>query len=123
VPKNTERTLKYLRDEGWEVGMVERWIKNPKHPAGGFRQDLFGFADILAFKPGFHNVMLVQSCGEDFLAHKRKVLAADLSFEWTRCHRIMLIGWRKVKKKRGGKQMVWRPRIEVWGGNSDVYLP
>ena len=117
--KPTERTLKYLRDDGFICDMVERWIRNPKHPAGGFRRDLFGFADILAFKPDSPETMLVQSCGSDFAAHKRKIKEAPLASEWLRHHKIMLIGWRKLKKKRGGKQMVWRPRIETYSNWKD----
>ena len=77
--KPTERTLKYLRDDGYICDMVERWIRNPKHPAGGFRRDLFGFADILAFKPDGPDLMLVQSCGQDYAAHRRKIKEAPIN--------------------------------------------
>jgi hypothetical protein len=110
--KPTERTLKLLRDQGYICDMVERWIRNPKHPAGGFRRDLFAFADILAFKGP--EVALVQSCGADYAAHKRTIFEAPLAGEWVRRNKIILIGWRKVKKARGGKQMIWKPRIAEW---------
>jgi hypothetical protein len=111
---HTSRTLEYLRNDGYICDVVEKWIRNPKHPAGGFRRDLFGFADILAFKPESAWVLLVQSCGSSYSEHKKKLYASPLAAEWVRRHELMLIGWRKLKKKRGGKQMVWTPRVQSW---------
>uniref|UniRef100_A0A6M3L687 Uncharacterized protein n=1 Tax=viral metagenome TaxID=1070528 RepID=A0A6M3L687_9ZZZZ len=35
--------------------------------------------------------------------------------EWLECNgRVILIGWRKVKKKKGGKATVWAPRIKEY---------
>ena len=43
----TQRSLKYLREQGYTVAIVERWNAFAK-----IRQDLFGFIDLLAIKPG-----------------------------------------------------------------------
>ena len=109
---HTQRTLKLLRDQGYTAGVVERWVPNPKHPAGGVRKDLFGFIDIIAIKGDF--TCAIQSCGQDFAAHDRKILAEPATLVWSRGagRIVILIGWRKVKKKRGGKAMVWKPRIK-----------
>jgi hypothetical protein len=47
---NTSRTLEYLRQQGWVVGKVERFIQY----AGkyGKRMDLFGFIDLVAMGEG-----------------------------------------------------------------------
>jgi len=95
--------------------VCEKWIPNPKHPGGGFRKDLFGFIDIIALTED--GIMAVQSTGSDFAGHMRKI-TYDKAFEvaaWLRCPgtSLMLIGWRKVKKVRGGKQMIWKPRIAM----------
>lgn len=42
----TQLTLRHLRKHGWSPATVEKW-----NPHVGIRQDLFGFADILAVKP------------------------------------------------------------------------
>ena len=107
--KPTERTLKYLRDDGWTADMIERWIPNPKHPAGGFRKDYLGFGDILAFKGP--DVLIVQSCGSSYSEHLKSLIASHEALQWSEYHNLWLIGWRKVKLKRGGKAMRWKPRI------------
>jgi len=109
--KPTERTLKYLRDRGYRADMIERWIRNPKHPAGGFRKDYFGFGDILAFSDT--HTILVQSCGSAFSQHRSDMLANEVILEWVAmsARKAWLIGWRKLKLKRGGKALRWRPRV------------
>lgn len=43
----TERSLKYLRAQGYRAVVTERW-----NPFAKIRQDLFGIVDILAVKAG-----------------------------------------------------------------------
>jgi hypothetical protein len=43
----TQLSLKKLRAAGWLVAVVERW-----NPHARIRQDLFGFADLLAIRGG-----------------------------------------------------------------------
>ena len=105
----TQRTLKYLRDQGMTVDMCERWIRNPKHPAGGFRKDMFSFADMVAVGDG---ITAVQSCGQAFSAHLKGMLDNENVLAWLRAGGdVSLIGWRKLKIKRGGKATRWAPRI------------
>ena len=58
----------------------------------------------------------IQSCaGSGFAAHDRKILESEYSPEWLKAGgHIELWAWRKIKMKRGGKQMVWRPRLKVY---------
>ena len=116
---HTQRTLKLLRDQGYTVDMAEKWQiikyrdkKTGKLKTSGVRKDLFGFMDIEAIRGD--ETLAVQSCGTDFKAHDRKILAEPNAEKWIqgRDRGITLIGWRKVKKKRGGKAMVWKPRIK-----------
>lgn len=105
---STSRTLKYLRGQGWEVDIVERF--NPYVGKFGIRKDLFGIIDIIALAE--HSIVGIQSCGQSFAEHKKKILEAPLSLEWLKSGgRLILIGWRKLKLKRGGKAMRWTPRI------------
>jgi len=112
---NTSRTLEFLRRQGWEAAIVERF--NPYAGKYGQRKDLFGIADIVAMGEGKN--WLVQSCGQSFAEHDRKILdsaeVAPLALKWLEGGGgIMLIGWRKVKLKRGGKAMRWKPRIKEY---------
>ena len=108
----TSRTLDYFRKRGDDPAVVERFI--PGKPFG-HRKDMFGFGDVVVMSD---SIIAVQSCGQSFAAHRRKILedpdVAKRALRWLQCQgppRLILMGWRKVKKKRGGKQMVWKPRI------------
>lgn len=117
----TQRTLRELRNQGRIVDTVERWIANPKYPGGGFRKDLFGFIDLICLDPQF-GIIGIQSCGKDFKGHIDKILDSECTenvIEWMKCGgQVEVWGWRKVKLKRGGKALIWKPRIaEIrWDG-------
>ena len=104
----TQRTLRYIKNKGYTAGVVERFLAF----AGKFgrRSDLFGIIDIIAIKDG--EILAVQSCGQAFSEHKRKMLAEPKGLEWLNAGgKLVLIGWRKLKLKRGGKAVRWKPRI------------
>uniref|UniRef100_A0A6M3JMU3 Uncharacterized protein n=1 Tax=viral metagenome TaxID=1070528 RepID=A0A6M3JMU3_9ZZZZ len=63
-------------------------------------------------KPG---TIGIQSCGSAFLEHDKKILESPMALKWLEKNNyLMLIGWRKVKLKRGGKAMRWSPRIKTY---------
>jgi hypothetical protein len=113
----TQRTLKLLKEKGGIVDICERWIRNPKHPAGGFRKDLFGFLDIIHLDPNrVMGIVGVQSCGQDFKPHLDKITidCKENAVKWLEAGgKIHVYGWRKVKLKRGGKAMRWKPRFAM----------
>ncbi len=77
------------------------------------RMDLFHLIDLIAIKQG--KILGVQSCGQSFSEHRRKLTEEerDASRDWLLAGgKLELWGWRKVKVKRGGKAMVWAPRRE-----------
>lgn len=108
----TQRTLKALRDEGGKCAVVERWL--PYAGKFGKRQDLFGIIDVLVLTP--KGVVGVQCCGGSFAAHYKKIIEEKRqeTYDWLtiapNCF-LQIWSWCKVKKKRGGKAMVWKPRI------------
>jgi len=98
-----------MRDLGYKCWMVERFIPFPK--PHGMRVDLFNIIDILCINET--STIGVQSCGQDFAAHKTKILENEYRQAWLECvdRELWLIGWRKLKVKRGGKAVRWTPRI------------
>ena len=111
----TSRTLNYIRSQGWKADKVEQF--NPYAGKFGQRKDMFGFGDIVAM--GEKSIIAIQSCGQSFSEHHRKLTedekVAENALLWIENGgRLMLIGWRKVKLKRGGKAMRWMPRIKEY---------
>ena len=97
---------------GRVVDMAERF--NVYAGPHGVRQDLFGFIDIVALEPG--RIIGVQSTGQDFAGHRRKMLGPRRAMvrAWLESYgHVELWGWRKLVEKRGSKRMVWRHRVEV----------
>ena len=107
----TSRTLEYIRSQGWLADKVEQF--NPYSGKFGQRKDLFGIIDIIAL--GENSIIGIQSCGQAFSEHDKKILESDNTHLWLQNGgRLILIGWRKVKLKRGGKAMRWSPRIKEY---------
>jgi len=108
----TQRTMRELRNQGRVCAIVEKW--NQFVGPHGIRQDLFGIIDILALDPE-RGVVGIQACGSDFAAHMRKITDErhQETHDWlsTPGTSLELWGWRKVKLKRGGKAMRWKPRV------------
>jgi len=107
---NTSRTLEYLRSQGWICDKVEQF--NAYAGKFGQRKDLFGIIDIIAL--GEHpGAIGIQSCGQAFSEHDKKILDSPMSLKWLeKNNTLILIGWRKILKKRGGKLKIWAPRIK-----------
>ena len=113
-----QRTLRALRNEGSICEIVERF--NPYAGPHGKRVDFLGFGDIIALKPD--GIAVIQACGSDFAAHVQKMNDNEYVPEWLKSGKcqscgsqmasIELWGWRKIKKHRGGKQMIWSPRVK-----------
>jgi len=112
----TQRSLAYLKKQGLKTGIVERWLPNPAYPGGGKRSDLFGIIDIIAINGP--ETIGVQSCGQAFSEHHKKLTEEKKqeTIDWLQggTRQLWLIGWRKLKVKRGKKAMHWKPRVRVY---------
>jgi hypothetical protein len=112
----TQRTIRELKNQGRICGIVERWNAHvPRGDGGkGIRQDFLGFIDVIALDPQ-RGVVGIQTTGTDFSGHFRKLTeeASENVYEWLRTPGALLElwAWRKVKKVRGGKAMIWQPRV------------
>ncbi len=117
----TQRTLKHLRESGWIADVTERWVSfgtpkpgKPRKPGpSGVRKDLFGFGDVLAFKPDSPGVLIVQATSTaNMSARVAKLLANDNARVWvSQPDRLLaVIGWRRYAKALDGKwvRLTWR---------------
>jgi len=112
-----QRTLRACREAGRFVDKCEHWnpyggARKPDGTAIGIRQDLFGFADIIALDP--NAIVAIQTCaGSGHAAHRQKIIENVYATAWLIAGgHIELWSWRKVKVKRGGKAERWQARVE-----------
>lgn len=115
----TQKTRDLLRDKlGYRVDTVERYMPyHGKENRGGYRKDMFDFADLIAMKIG-KGIVAVQTTGQTgHSTHKRTILSTDDARYWLACGgRIALISWVKkrniLKDGSKGKCFRWKPRVE-----------
>lgn len=109
--KPTQRSLKALRDAGYTVCIVEKWIPPRGKMPFGIRIDAFNFGDLLACKPG--EIALVQTTDHtSFSKHKIKILAIPEFYKWKEAGGIVrLHGW--AKRGARGERKVWTLREEI----------
>jgi hypothetical protein len=91
----TQRSLEYLREQGYHPEVVERFNSFTKR-----RHDLWGFADILAIKRD--EVLAVQTTsGDNISARIKKIKDSDLLPKAREAGvRIVVHGWRKAANGR-----------------------
>lgn len=97
----TQRTLKWLREHGYEADIVERWIPGG-HGRRGVRKDCFGGLDIMAIHPEQTGVLGIQcTSGTNGSARVKKLRELLPLKVWlTSGNRIWILGWRKVLERR-----------------------
>jgi hypothetical protein len=108
VTTPTQRTLKYLKDEGYTTAIVEKWNSHVK-----IRQDLFGIFDVLAMKEGSLVGVQISSYGSHAEHYtKLTVTKRDNTLCWLRTgNQIWLMSWRQLVNP-GKKRKIWTPRIQ-----------
>ena len=124
MSSHMQRTKKELKKLGIKHQVVERYHPRSKKYPFGCKEDLFNIIDLIALDGG---VVGIQVCGADWTPHIRKITQdeAESTRAWLGDGRARLEvwGWRKLKKKRGGKQMVWKPRVaDVLMVNNEIYV-
>ena len=103
----TQRTLVYLREQGYMVGVVERWNQHAR-----IRQDLFGFIDLIYLTPaGIVGVQVTSA--SNVSAHIKKIHEECwvAALGWLAAGgRIEVWGWKKYKKPLDRRY--WRHTIK-----------
>lgn len=85
----TQRSLAYLREEGYLVAIVEHW-----NPFARIRQDLFGFIDLLAIRRD--ETLAVQVTASGVSSRVKKIEASPhLGKVREAGWKIFVHGWRK----------------------------
>lgn len=95
----TARTLKRLREEGWEADVCERWI-----PGARIRKDLFGLLDIVSIRDT--EILGIQCTTLSNLNPRIQKFADSQNTSKLRRagFRLECWGWRKLKTG-------WTPKI------------
>ena len=90
----TQRSLAYLREQGYHCEVVEKWNSFTKQ-----RKDLWGWCDILAIKKG--EVLAVQVTASAVSDRIKKIQASEtLNLVRDANIRIEVHGWRKSQKTK-----------------------
>lgn len=88
----TQRSLEYLREQGYLVSIVERW-----NPFAKIRQDLWGWCDLLAIRR--EEVLAVQVTASAVSDRIKKIEASETVAKVREAGiRIEVHGWRKNSK-------------------------
>ena len=104
----TKKTDEYYNELGYDVGNVERYNHHCKR-----KFDLFEIIDRIAISET--DTIGLQVCKADFGTHDIKILNSEMAPKWLKGgRRLILIGWTKQKVKRGGKAMIYKPRIKEY---------
>lgn len=107
-----EAALKFYRDRGWEVDIVER------RATKFVTKDCFGFGDLLIYHAALKQTALVQvTDGSHGADRKHKILGERRAAEWLRCgNKIFLcllitkLHTLKTGKYKGEKRKVYEVR-------------
>lgn len=91
----TQRSKKELEADGFTVGIVEKWNVHAR-----IRQDLWGFADLIAMKPG-ETPLLLQVTSINWASRRTKILSEPRALIALQSGFLIEVhGWRKLKSNR-----------------------
>jgi hypothetical protein len=96
----TQRSLKYMRDQGYVAQVVERY-----NPYAKVRVDLFGFIDIVAIDTARNQLVGVQVTSQSNVSARiKKVQDLGTPYYWCKAGgRIEVHGWAKKGKAKTRK--------------------
>jgi hypothetical protein len=90
----TQKSLKFMRDKGYQSAVVERW-----NAFAGIRQDLFGWIDLVCVHPEKTGVVGVQTTtGKNVAARLEKARGNGALVAWLLAGgKLYVHGWRKAE--------------------------
>ena len=101
---NTVRARKLLEARNWRVAVTEHWNSFAR-----IRQDLFGFADLIAIDRDKGEIILVQVTSQgNHSTRRNKIQAAVEAKEWILAGGlILLLSFKKDKSNRWQSKEEW----------------
>lgn len=97
--KATQKAMAEMRSRGWTCAVTEKW-----NPHARIRQDLFGFVDLIALRPGATagepRTLAVQVTTTDTSTRQKKITGLPAALVWLQCANAIEV-W-GYKKKSGG---------------------
>jgi hypothetical protein len=106
---SSERTYKLLKDLGLEWNITFGKVELPYTKFTKRRLDFLNIIDVIVC---YNGIIGLQICSKDWQPHVEKILKSESSIHWlNQGGRLVLIGWRQLLVKRGGKAKKWTPRI------------
>lgn len=112
----TQRTLGWLREQGYLAEVVER-----HNHFSGKKHDLYGCIDILAIR-GAETLGVQATSASNVGARVAKINALEVAQAWVAGGRkLQVVGWRRYKKAENGRW--WRPyvvEIEIERGRDET---
>jgi len=102
----TQRSLKLLRDAGYQVAILEHWNGFIKR-----RQDLWNFGDLLAVKASQNGSIIVQTTSTaNMSARVNKIRDIAEAQVWLAAgNQIIVHGW--AKRGDRGKRKLWECKV------------
>jgi hypothetical protein len=102
----TQRSKAYLEKAGYNVAIVEHWNSWCK-----IRQDLWGFADLLAFRAGMPMMLVQTTTASNVAARRVKLLQNVTAKRWVQAGgECVLHSW--APRGARGEKKVWTPNPE-----------
>ena len=102
----TQRSKAYLEKAGYSVAIVEHWNSWCK-----IRQDLWGFADLLAFRPGVPMMLVQTTTASNLAARRTKLLHNQYAKRWVQAGgEVVLHAW--ARRGARGEKKTWTPEPE-----------
>ena len=87
----TQLSLDFLNKSGWTCAIVEKWNAH-----AGIRQDLFGFADIIAYHATGAIALIQTTSASHHAERKAKILSNPHFAGWKKaCGTVFLHSWGK----------------------------
>jgi hypothetical protein len=122
-----QRSKQYLEEKGFHVWITEHWNQWSRT-----RQDLFGFADLVAVRHDSKGVWAVNACGEDVASHTKKYLNGwehpkkghqppnpHLPVWLAAGNRLSIMGWR-LRKNEGTRDTYQLRMVEFYLEGAEV---
>lgn len=120
--KAAQRSLETLRRRGYHADVCERYCAFGSN--GGFRKDLFGFADILAYDHS--EVLLIQTTSRQQMSAHVRLYRRDEKLrkrliDWLQVGSFVVHGWEAIDRptKQGGFVRRWQ-LTERWITQEDL---